>query len=161
NEAGTAAYLEEAQLPLAKGTPFIYQATADKFEVVYEGNDAEAPVESGALRGTFVDMTSSDLEELPNVYLMYQNTLRPIQAGNHNSLQKFRAYLLYDAMSVPSETPQDAPGRRVRSMPMQGNVATGIEDTESAAQAVKVMIDGQLFIQRGDKLYDVTGQMVK
>ena len=163
NEAGTAAYLEEVTdlSQMAAGTPFIYQATADKFEVVYEGNDAEAPVESGALRGTFVDMTSSDLEALPNVYLMYQNTLRPIQVGNHNSLQKFRAYLLYDAMSVPSETPQDAPGRRVRSMPMQGNVATGIEDTESAAQAVKVMIDGQLFIQRGDKLYDVTGQMVK
>ena len=160
NDAGTIAYLEQAQLPLAAGTPFIYQATDAIFEASYEGADAKQPIESGALRGTFEDMDAEALEGVEGtIYMMYQNALRPLGTNNH--LDAFRAYLLVDAMTVPNETPQDTPGRHVRSMSMQGNVATGIEDTESAAQAMKVMIDGQLFIQRGEKLYDVTGQMVK
>jgi hypothetical protein len=42
------------------------------------------------------------------------------------------------------------------------NVATGVENAETIQEGVqKIMIDGQLFILRGEKMYDATGRLVK
>ena len=38
---------------------------------------------------------------------------------------------------------------------------TGIHNTEDGVQAVKILRDGKLFILRGDKTYDATGQIVQ
>ena len=40
--------------------------------------------------------------------------------------------------------------------------ATGVENVQSDnVQSTKVMINGQIFILRGDKMFDVTGKLVK
>lgn len=161
----TVAYLEEAPLPLTAGEPFIFQATADKLEVVYEGEDASEPaiVDGNALRGTFEDMNAEALEAAcTHMYMLHNNQICPV---NHsvgaNSLAAFRAYIDDDAMVDVSTAPQPAPGRQVKSVPMQGNVATGVDNMQSSAQATKMLIDGRLFIIRGEKIYDVTGSLVK
>jgi hypothetical protein len=40
-------------------------------------------------------------------------------------------------------------------------VATGIDELNASEAPVKVMIDGQLFIIRGEKMYNANGQLVK
>ena len=161
----TVAYLEEAPLPLTAGEPFIFQATADKLEVVYEGEDASEPaiVPDNALRGTFEYMDAADLEAAcTHMYMLHNNQICPV---NHsvgaNSLAAFRAYIDDDAMVDVSTAPQPAPGRQVKSVPMQGNVATGVDNMQSSAQATKMLIDGQLFIIYGEKMYNATGSLVK
>lgn len=158
------AYLEEAQLPLTAGEPFIFQATADKLEVVYEGEDADNPaiVDGNALRGTFEDMDAAALAAAcTNMYMLSNNQICSVTHNNGNFLSAFRAYIDDDAMSEVSSAPQPAPGRKVKSVPMQGNVATGIDETHTSMQATKMLIDGQLFIICGEKMYDVTGSLVK
>ena len=60
-----------------------------------------------------------------------------------------------------TEAPQPAPGRRVRAVPMQQNTATGIDELNGSEAPVKVLINGQLFILRGEKMYDAKGLLVK
>lgn len=158
------AYLEEAQLPLTAGEPFIFQATADKLEVVYEGEDASEPaiVAGNALRGTFEYMNAAALEAAcTNMYMLSNNQICSVTHNNGNFLSAFRAYIDDDAMIDVSSAPQPVPGRKVKSVPMQGNVATGIDDARTSMQATKMLIDGQLFIIYGEKMYDATGSLVK
>ena len=164
NEAGDLAYLEEESVPFVAGTPFIIQATADKLEVVFEADEVSAPVANGALRGTFNDMDNAALADAQTaagttLYLLSHNELRPISTNNH--LDAHRAYILYNALTV--STPSPAPGKRVVAMPMQKDAATGIDEitNDQLQMTNKVIIDGHLFIIRGEKMYNANGQLVK
>lgn len=159
NAENTMAYLEEETTPLVAGKPYIFQATADQLEVLMEGDAATAPVANGALRGTFSYMSGADLEAVEgSVYMLYNNALRPI--GTNNYLAANRAYVLYNELQVVPAA-GFAPGKKVKAMPMQPQVTTGIEDMNASETPVKMMINGQLFILRGEKLYDATGRLVK
>ena len=58
--------------------------------------------------------------------------------------------------------PLNAPAHKVRSMPMQRDAAQGIEDVQGDnVQSAKVLINGNLYILRGENVYDATGRMVK
>lgn len=158
NEEGDEVYLEEAELPFAAGTPFIILAEDTKLEVVYEGDATTTPVESGALRGTLTGMTYEQLAAAgTNIYILKENAIRKITDGNWLSAN--RAYIDYDALNVG--VPNSAPGRRVIAMPMQGESAQGIDNVGASEKPMKMMINGQLFIIRGEKMYDVTGKLVK
>ena len=159
NAAETEVYLEEAELPFAAGTPFIINATADKLEVIYEGDATSTPVENGALRGTLFDLNVTAFDALPGtIYILKDNAIRPRKTGE-NFLSANRAYIDYDALTVG--TPIPAPGRRVRAIPMQGQTATDLDNAEALEKPMKLMINGQLFIIRGEKMYDATGKLVK
>jgi len=161
NLADTEVYLEEATLPYGAGMPFIFLASAATLQVAYEGEAATEAGVNGALCGTLDGLTTSDLSTLQEdgkeIYMLYNNQLRPL--GTNNYLDANRAYVDFNALTV--DNPQSAPGRRVRSMPMAGNAATEIDNVSVSEAPSKVMIDGQLFIIRGEKLYDTTGRQVK
>jgi len=163
NASSTVAYLVQETAPEA-GKPYIFQATGDnegKLEVVYGNETAGAPVENGALRGTFSYMSGADLEGVAGtVYMLFQNELRPIGTNNH--LDANRAYVRYDLLDV-APSPNFAPGKNVKAMPLHGDAATGMDQITNDPSAItnKVIIDGRLYILRGEKLYDATGRLVK
>ena len=74
-----------------------------------------------------------------------------------------RAYL--DMTEVPNYNNQpqqgNAPRRRVTMAVHGPQVATGIDALNASDAPVKVLINGQLFILRGEKMYNVNGQLVK
>ena len=165
DQRGSVAYLEEESAPYAAGKPFLFYATSDKLEVAY-GTETDKAGTNGALHGTLSYMTADDLDNAltaagSDIYMMYQNAFHPLGTNNH--LDANRAYLVYGDLQAVSTDPQSTPGRQVRKMPLQGNVATGIEEGTNADNTIarKVMIDGQLFILRGEKMYDATGAFVK
>ena len=162
NAAGTVTYIDEATLPFEAGTPFLFQATAAKLEVVYEGDAVTTPVENGALRGILEALDEDAFSALSgNVYVLKDNAIRPRTDGNYSVAE--RAYILYDELEVLNSM-QQLSGRRVRTMPMEPmepQVTTGINEIQVSDKPVKVMIDGQLFILRGDKRYDATGRLVE
>jgi len=162
DNAGTMVYLEEVDpTEFAAGTPFIIQATAAALEVVYTGSATTTAGTNGALRGTLEYMSYADLQAKgEHIYLLIQNAIRPIASDNY--LNAKRAYIDYDALTAVSSAPLGAPGRRVRAMPMQGQVATGVESIQtSEIRNQKVLINGQLFILHGEKMYNANGQLVK
>lgn len=162
SQDGTKAYLEEEtnNLPFDAGKPFIIQATATQLEVVYEGAATEEADINGALHGTLVYMNAAALAAAgSDVYMLFNNELRPV--GENNHLDANRAYVRLSELHAVDEAPQSAPGRRVRAMPMQPQVATGFEAAEANEAPRKVLINGELFILRGEKMYDAKGQLVK
>ena len=56
--------------------------------------------------------------------------------------------------------PEASPVPRARVVFNQ-NTATGMENVDASAQPVKTIINGQLFILRGEKMYDAQGKLVK
>ena len=166
DQNGSVAYLEEESAPYAAGKPFLFFATAATLEVAYGTETTDEAGTNGALHGTLSNMTADDLATAltaagSDIYMMYQNAFHPLGTNNH--LDANRAYLVYGDLQAVSTDPQSTPGRQVRKMPLQGNVATGIEEGTNADNTIarKVMIDGQLFILRGEKMYDATGAFVK
>ena len=162
SQDGATAYLEEEtnNLPFDAGKPFIIQATAENLEVVYEGAATEDAGTNGALHGTLVYMNAAALAAAgSDVYMLFSNKLRPV--GENNHLDANRAYVKLSELNAVAEAPQGAPGKRVRAMPMQPQVATGFEAAEANEAPRKVLINGEFFIIRGEKMYDAKGQLVK
>ena len=156
------AYIVEENLPLTAGQPFLFQATATTLEVTYEG-EATTAGSHGALHGTLDAMDQNALDAAAGankLYILKNNELRLASGRTGNSLAANRAYIIYEELD-PVSTPSHAPGRQVRSMPLHKDVATGLDDLNADTQAQKVILNGQLFIIRGEKMYDATGILVK
>ena len=81
--------------------------------------------------------------------------------NENNWLIEKRAYIVLS--EVPDYVTPVAQGRRRVSMGFNGtNTATGMEEVNSEELRVKKMlINGQIYILRGEKMYDVTGKVVK
>ena len=161
------AFLEEEKGELPAGTPYIFEVTGTKLEVVYEGAATDVAGTNGALHGTFVDMNQTALnkaaeDEGSDIWLLSNNQLYNVTTtgADGNSLSAGRAYIVYGDLDEVSEAPH-LPGRRVRGVPMQGQTATALDNAEASEKPMKMMINGQLFIIRGEKMYDATGRLVK
>ena len=148
------AYLVQEEAPFVAGRPYIIYAESDKLEAVLEGDDVAAGNYNG-LYGTLEDMDAAALSTAGATHMLKNNELRPIGTNNH--LDANRAYIKLADISAPSL----APGRNIRKMPLQQEVVTGIDALNASEAPVKMMIDGQLFILRGEKMYNANGQLVK
>ena len=150
------AYLIQENAPLVAGRPYIIYATDTKLEAVVEGDDAAAGSNNG-LYGTLDYMDAAALSAAGATYMLKSNELRPIGTNNH--LDANRAYVILD--NISGGAPANVPAHMVRKMPLQGQTTTDIDALNASETPVKMMIDGQLFILRGEKLYDATGRLVK
>jgi hypothetical protein len=135
-------------------------AEAETVSAILTGEEVAVPVADGAIHGTFADMYQAALTAAgDNIYLVIGNQLRRVDDQTGNSLPANRAYVDIDEITVGA--PAGIPANRVRSMPMQPQVATGMENVDASAQPVKTIINGQLFILRNGKMYDAQGKLVK
>ena len=158
------AYIEqETATTIEAGKPYIMYATASTVTAVIGTDDASAGV-NGAIHGTLDPMDQTALNTAATVagkdlYLVIGDELcRATGAGTgSNTLPAQRAYVIVDEIPAP---PASMPAH-VRAMPMQKDQAQGFENIENGDAPMKVMIDGTLYILRGEKVYDATGRLVK
>ena len=148
---------------LAAGKPYIFQVNETNARFYYNTDPAVAdPDNSTALKGnlgatiTFEPGTA----EAANVYFVKDHAFW-MAKNTGVKIGQYRAYLQMDEVTaVTSSTP--APGRRRITLGVQGEqVATGLENGELNEAPRKVLINGELFILRGEKMYDAKGQLVK
>ena len=93
-------------------------------------------------------------------YILQNNLYREVLAGAQARILSNRAYIKLSEIN-PTE-PALAPGRRRVAMGVQSEqVATGCENLNVSDKPVKMIINGQLFILCGEKMYDAKGQLVK
>ncbi len=170
-DADFAYIVQETATTIEAGKPYILYATASTVTAVL-GDETNAPGANGAIHGTFSDLTQDQLNNYATVagndlYLVIGNQLRKatgyandgITPLTGNSLPANRAFVvLGDIPAAPAPAHMPA---HVRRMPMQKDVATGFENLNASEKPVKLMIDGNIFILRGEKLYDATGRLVK
>ena len=135
-----------------KGTPYVFQAEGEVIRaLVSTTNTTDVAGTNNGLHGTFTDITVND----PDIMIINKNKVRP-SAGNLVSAN--RAYIRKSELPTVSNA---APGRR-RLIIGREEGPTGIDNiTMDAENVQKVLIDGQLYIVRDGKWYDMTGQQVR
>jgi len=160
NTDGKIVFDEIVSGDLEAGNPYVFQASGDRLVLYYGTTSVENPVDNGnGMYGTFTAIT---ITELTDVYYFAQKALWSCSDLTELSVPANRAYVKLS--EIPDATTSPAPGRRRITLGVNGaQVATDIEQTsqELRAKSQKILIDGQLFILRGEKLYDATGRMVK
>lgn len=74
----------------------------------------------------------------------------------------YYCYVDYVAVLAGDPAPAPAQGRRRVTMGTQGSqVATGMDAIKASDKPMKLLINGQIFILCGEKMYDATGRLVK
>ncbi len=146
---------------LVGGKPYLFIAEGEAIKGVKVGDAASLQNYNGftgVLSDYILNVTASESAAY-KYYIIYGNEIRLCGAGMFN-VPAERAYL---DMSQMSSTPvAQAPGRRRISLVNHAaETATGIENAETNEAPCKVLINGELFIIRGEKMYDAKGQLVK
>ena len=148
------------------GIPYIFQPAAgvEKINVYYSDNTAEN-VGAGNRNGLigFYDLTDPTarhyITQDEGFYILYNNQYWLV-SGREAYVENYRAFIQLNQIR-PSE-PTLAPGRRRISMSVNDTqTTTGFENAEANEAPRKVLINGELFILRGEKMYDAKGQLVK
>ena len=142
------------------GKPYMFISKGTRIDfITTDEAEASEPDNSGAMKGTFVAL---NLTELDNVYYFAQHALWSCVDLSSLSVPANRAYVKLDEVQqIQAETP--APGRVRMSLGVNGApaVTTGVENAQMDNAPVKMIINGQLFILRGEKMFDATGRLVK
>lgn len=156
---GKVAFDEIVSGELEAGAPYVFQAHGDRMVLFFGDTKVDDPVDKGnGMYGTFVDQT---LTELNDIYYFAQRALWSCVDLSSLSVPANRAYVKLSEIDYISD-PNPAPGRRRILMGVNGETqAQGFENLDASEKPLKVMIDGTLYILRGEKVFDATGRLVK
>ena len=166
DENGKLAFDQILSGELEAGKPYLFEATSNaliNFYAPVDANTTETAESTKGMYGTFVNKTFTSADA--DIYYFSGTHIYGVK--NFTVAITIPAYLCYMDMSVlrnaPAADPTPAPGRRRVTMGVQGaQVTTGVEDVQSDnVQSTKVLIDGRLYILRGEKMYDATGKLLK
>ena len=155
---------------LQAGVPYLF--IADEESTAIKGVKTGEPVTEGqkvkGLQGVInsdpgyviIDVEAADVAAR-KYYIIYNNQIRLCGEGQFK-INNERAYLIMNDPSLGTTPIANAPGRRRVSLGVQGSqVATGMDALNASEAPVKMIINGQLFIIRGEKMFDAKGQLVK
>ncbi len=146
------------------GKPYLFVATSyDPIKLYKTTAAAEvSPIANNGMIGTFVsiDLDYTDERAAKWYYFSGKKFYAVSKRANDLNVPANRAYV-----DLNESHPAGAPKHGVRriTFDVQGaNVATGVENVQGDnVQCTKVLINGQLFILCGEKMYDAKGQLVK
>lgn len=148
---------------LTAGQPYIFIAEGEAIKGVKVGDAATEGINDHGFIGK-VEQYDFQVaaEDVANYryYMVKDNSIRLCGEGWFR-VGAERAYL---DMSAGVNTVAHAPAagrRRVCLTNQEAQVATGMDALNASETPVKMMIDGQLFILRGEKMYNANGQLVK
>ncbi len=159
---------------LAAGKPYLFIAEGDAIMGVKVGDAADAGDHANngfvGYLGAGKHITSdynTYTAGATNYYGLQNNIFKLIYStSSTENILNERAYVEISPSRQPSTTQvsMPAPGRRRLSVGADApQIATGLEDGElmNDGMVKKVLINGELFIIRGEQMYDATGRIVK
>ena len=169
NENNYLVFDEVAENRLEAGKPYIFMPENGNTQIkLYNTDDAEPlttnqdPVKH--MYGTLVD---TDLYPTTDEDMYYFSSNHIWAVKDFTGVEKitipaYYCYIDYPAVLDDEPAAAPAPGRRRVTMGVQGEqVVTGINAIEASEKPMKLLINGQIFILRGEKLFDATGRLVK
>jgi|GEM_PF-2683694 len=147
---------------LEAGHPYVM--VAKEANIRFFNTTAEPAIaadEDHGLIGTFTQQVFAAGEASNGLYFFKEHALWAAKETGM-TIPAYRCYLNMNAVGAASPNP--LPGRKRMMIGVNGApaVTTGLENAQgNNAQVTKVLINGQLFILRGEKMYDAKGQLVK
>ncbi len=150
---------------MVAGRPYIFLPNDGVSELGVFYTDA-ADASAGNYHGLYGSYTQEVLAKEAGNYILYNNQYMYVGASSTNvSVGANRAYFKIGVEGgIPTNAVAPLPGRRRVSMSAVRETPTGLENGEliNGENGVqKVLINGELFILRGEKMYDATGRLVK
>lgn len=149
------------------GYPYLFEATGGKVFFCKPVGTTAAPLVSGeetsvnGMIGTFSGTTLTQGED-DICYFAGRHIWRVNDFSVNIDVDPHRCYVNYDVLRTKPAAAAAAPGRRRVIMGVNGkDEAQGFENLESGDAPMKIMIDGTLYILRGEKVFDATGRLVK
>ena len=155
NTEVTEVVLQEHVGALEAGKPYFYVPEGTELVCNYSGDYTAAGNDGNGVYGSY-----TDLADVANgMYVTYNNQI--VKAGDNVKIREYRAYINMSQVSLQSSA-NLVPGRRqlrIASVPQQ---TTGVENTSASAihGGSKILRNGQLFIIRDGKTYDIFGRLV-
>ena len=151
----------ESVTTMEPGLPYLFEATANQVEFFFSAEaEAGSAGSHKGMYGTFSDITITT--DLDNTYYFAGHTLWSSSdlTSTGLSVPANRAYIKMD--EVPTMGANPAPGKRYITLSVHGaNATTGMDELNATDAPRKMILDGQLFILRGEKMYNANGQLVK
>ena len=135
------------------GKPFVFQASGEKIRALVTDEATLTPGTNNGLVGSLSGTTVPDGD-----YIVYQNR---IHRAYSSTISANRAYLHMESVDDLRNTIGAAPSRRRLVIGQPSQTPTGNEQVNAELKAEKVMIDGHIYILRGEKMYDLNGQQVR
>ena len=142
------------------GVPYLFEATSNaiQFYTTAATPATEAGTSNG-LVGTFEDIVIPQAS--PNIYYFSGTKFYAVTARQTDlAVPANRAYV-----DLTTPHPASAPRHGVRRITFNvegAQVITGMESIQPSEISIqKVLINGQLFILRGEKMYNANGQLVR
>ena len=149
------------------GKPYLFEADGGKIFFCKPIGVTAAPLANGeeitvkGMVGTFSGTTLTQGED-DICYFAGRHIWRVNDFSVDIDVDPHRCYVNYDVLRAVPAAPAAAPGRRRVIMGVNGkDEAQGFENLESGDAPMKIMIDGTLYILRGEKVFDATGRLVK
>ena len=163
DEHGYLAFDEISTGKLEAGKPYLFEVINPNKISFYKPIGAahsDIEIETNGMIGTFAGTTLDQGAE-NYYYFSGRHIWRVNDFTVSIAIPAHRCYVDMDELQ-PVAAAAPAPGRRRVTLGVQGTqVVTGIDNLNAGDQPVKVMIDGQMYILRGEKMYDATGRLVK
>lgn len=167
NENNYLVFDEVAENRLEAGKPYIFMPENGNTEIKLYNTDNEAaltedqdPVNNmyGTLTGKILVPGQDD-----NMYYFSASHIWAVKDFVVNiNVPAYYCYVDYVAVLAGDPAPAPAQGRRRVTMGTQGSqVATGMDAIKASDKPMKLLINGQIFILCGEKMYDATGRLVK
>ena len=163
-------YFDEVEGNLEAAQPYFFIASATEIKGIKSG---EPKTEGSNVNGFYGYIgetswalpyqASFDVTSDENTFVIWTNSVFRINAATN--IKSERCYININS-SEPSRMPAPAPvGARRITMGVSGvngqNTATGVDQVQGDNVPTKMIINGQLFILRGEKMYDAQGKLVK
>ena len=164
NEYNKLCFVEVQDNIMVAGNPYLFvpENGNTKINVYYTDKSNVAAGSDNGLYGTYVRLSTVDDENslLWGKYIISNNKYIYVDANNCN-LAANRAYIVLNEVQ-PIQEQNHAPGlRRIVLGTNESQVATGVDQVQGDEVPTKMIINGQLFILRGEKMYDAQGKLVK
>ena len=155
---------------LKAGEPYIFKSTTGRIDLFFGETFAAAPVAVRGMIGNYeAGQLAIDEDNQHNILYIAQNKLWSCEnlVGQNLILNDHRAYInmelvpTYAEYQEAQQNSNSAPRRRVTLGKDAEQIATGFENINASDKPMKLMINGQIFILCGEKLFDATGRLVK
>lgn len=147
---------------MVAGRPYIFLTKEGVNQIaVYYTDEENAP--EGDYHGLFGSYTRINLAANDHIYILKDNRYYFVDTDNVFCGANRAYFKMGVAGGISGSYVAPAPGRRRTSIGAGAPaVATGVEDVQGdEVQSTKVLINGHLYIIRGEKMYDAKGQLVK
>ena len=167
NENNYLVFDEVEENRLEAGKPYIFMPENGNTEIkLYNTDNAEPLTEDqdpvNHMYGTLTGKTLVPGQD-DNMYYFSASHIWAVKDFVVNiNVPAYYCYVDYVAVLAGDPAPAPAQGRRRVTMGTQGSqVATGMDAIKASDKPMKLLINGQIFILCGEKMYDVTGRLVK